>query len=497
MGPVKRVLLGSAAGVFAVAGAQAADLPVKAKPVEYVKICSLYGAGFWYVPGTDTCIKIGAYTKLQTEYNATNGPFMIGVGSNGAAENGGRHTRTDTGEFTWNARGVISFDMRQQTEYGTLRSYIDVGEQTQSNSSIGGNATLNNATSLFNSRAFIQFAGFTAGRMRSFFDLYFQGNYAFSSQRFSNDTSPNGIVGIAYTWQFGGGLSASVSLEDNGFGSGSRGRSTVNLDQPGTFAVGTIINDNKGFQFFDPVVNLRLDQAWGFVGASAALHDASGGYYGANPLGAEVNGHPGDKFGWAATLGFTLTNVFGLQGDTIAGQGVYSQGAIGYATNQFGPTAFFNGRSIGLGWVVEGVYANGTNVELTNVWSVNAAYEHRWDPKWRTSIYGGLIGVNYDGTAKALICGSRGVGASPPFSGITFSNCDPNFGMTEVGTRTMWNPVPDLDVGVDLVWWHMNTGFAGTANIVAPQGAKAAGLYSVKDQDALSAIFRIQRNFLY
>jgi len=69
--------------------------------------------------------------------------------------------------------------------------------------------------------------------------------------------------------------------------------------------------------------------------------------------------------------------------------------------------------------------------------------------------------------------------------------------MTEVGTRTMWNPVPDLDVGVDLVWWHMNTGFAGTANIVAPQGAKAAGLYSVKDQDALSAIFRIQRNFLY
>ena len=60
---IKTVLLGSAAGLMAAAGAQAADLPVKAKPVEYVKVCSLYGAGFWYVPGTDTCLKIGSYIR--------------------------------------------------------------------------------------------------------------------------------------------------------------------------------------------------------------------------------------------------------------------------------------------------------------------------------------------------------------------------------------------------------------------------------------------------
>ena len=57
---VKSLLLGSAAGVVAVGGAQAADLPVKAKPVEYVKICSLYGDGFYYIPGTETCVRIGA-----------------------------------------------------------------------------------------------------------------------------------------------------------------------------------------------------------------------------------------------------------------------------------------------------------------------------------------------------------------------------------------------------------------------------------------------------
>jgi len=57
---VKSLLLGSAAGLVAVAGAQAADLPVKAKPVEYVKVCSVDGAGCWYVPGTDRGLKIGS-----------------------------------------------------------------------------------------------------------------------------------------------------------------------------------------------------------------------------------------------------------------------------------------------------------------------------------------------------------------------------------------------------------------------------------------------------
>ncbi len=67
---VKSLLLGSAAGLVAVAGAQAADLPVKAKPVQYVKICSLYGAGYYYIPGTDTCIKIGGYVRAEWDVQA-------------------------------------------------------------------------------------------------------------------------------------------------------------------------------------------------------------------------------------------------------------------------------------------------------------------------------------------------------------------------------------------------------------------------------------------
>ena len=66
---VKSLILGSAAGLLAMSGAQAADLPVKAKAVEYVRICSLYGAGFYYIPGTDTCIKLGGYLRAEVAAN--------------------------------------------------------------------------------------------------------------------------------------------------------------------------------------------------------------------------------------------------------------------------------------------------------------------------------------------------------------------------------------------------------------------------------------------
>ena len=75
---VKSLLLGSAAGLVAVTAGQAADLPVKAKPVEYVKVCSLYGAGFYYMPGTDMCIKIGGWVRVEATWGNDNGSMTWG-----------------------------------------------------------------------------------------------------------------------------------------------------------------------------------------------------------------------------------------------------------------------------------------------------------------------------------------------------------------------------------------------------------------------------------
>src|SRR5262245_22244214 len=69
MKTVRNLVLSSGAGLMTLGGAQAADLPVKAKAVEYVKVCSLYGAGFFYIPGTDTCIKLGGYFRADVTFN--------------------------------------------------------------------------------------------------------------------------------------------------------------------------------------------------------------------------------------------------------------------------------------------------------------------------------------------------------------------------------------------------------------------------------------------
>src|ERR1700742_1488448 len=113
---VKSLVLGSAAALVAVGGAQAADLPVKAKAVEYVRVCSLYGAGFFYIPGTDTCIKIGGYLRVDTTFNG---------GSHGTpAWNGdlGQQNRcADAFVARW--RMALTIDTRTSTEYGVVRTF--------------------------------------------------------------------------------------------------------------------------------------------------------------------------------------------------------------------------------------------------------------------------------------------------------------------------------------------------------------------------------------
>src|SRR5258705_7781182 len=73
---VKSLILDSAAGLFAMSGAQAADLSVKAKTGEYVRICSLYCAGFYYMPGTHTCIKVGGFFRADTNSGPGDDSFL-------------------------------------------------------------------------------------------------------------------------------------------------------------------------------------------------------------------------------------------------------------------------------------------------------------------------------------------------------------------------------------------------------------------------------------
>jgi len=506
---VKTLLLGSAAGLVAIAGAQAADLPVKAKPVQYVKICSLYGVGFYYIPGTDMCLKVGGWVRAEYAYgdngNMTWGPFNANANSRG------------TSNSTFRARGYITADARNQSEYGTVRGYIAVGINT---SDVG----LNTAANQFSAnRAFIQWAGFTFGLAQSFYDFYSVPATSYWGNFPASDTGDPGWVTFGYTMQFGNGFSGTIAAEERRvtqiinesgglgiFGPGSydiAGAAPVAGITAGAGAYG-------GFQMPDWVANLRVDQAWGSAQIMGALHDVNALYYNGatgSTLTGRTNGHPDDKLGWVVGAGFKLNTPYFGQGDYLQAQVNYTQGALKYIfqtpNTNWGKV---DGDTSGWGIVSDAVYGGtinttgtgaATDLQLTTAWNVNAAYEHFWNPRWRSSLYGGYAAVSYNGTAQSLLC-TGGTGPIP-LTGIN-SGCDLDWQTWWIGSRTQWNVTKDFYMGVDVLYQKLQSANNGLQNVTQggqlnPQNASCLGTNCVftpiKDVDNWAFRFRVHRDF--
>jgi len=543
---VKSLLLGSAAGFVAVAGAQAADLPVKAKAVEYVKICSLYGAGFYYIPGTDICMKVGGYVRAEGFYN------FGASGTTGIYNTppSGQQDRVDGHDFLMRTRTYAAFDTRQQTQYGVVRTFLNVGANYDSPA--GAAISMN--------RAFIQFAGFTVGTASSFYD-YFQGAATSYLQAWTSDTGDGGWKVVGYTHQFGNGLSATIAAEEprrtsvvnTGFAAGGSGGinpndTTVGFTYNNPFVVGALpTSDMIKIRFPDIVANLRLDQAWGGLQVMGALHDASGGYYGTNAGGSPGNwnfGHPSDKLGWAAGVGLKINTPMISQGDYLQAQGNYAVGATKYTAHTPSSASPFmiNGNSMGLGFFTDGVYCGGltpassasvtvpnigcpggnSSVELTTAWGINVAYEHFWTPALRTSLVYSTNHISYNSNATLMIasaieqnatgaCGSAGnfaaasnttkagLTTAPAMASGTISNltnCNSDFSYWSLGSRTQWNLTKDFYMGVDVMYSQLKTAYAGLGSFRNSAGtyAPSAATYTISDQSNWAFRYRVHRD---
>jgi hypothetical protein len=513
---VRNTLIAGVASLASVATASAADLPVKAKAIEYVKVCSLYGAGFYYIPGTDICMKVGGYLRAEADMNAA-GTLTPAVGP-GSTNNRDNVNNRESQSFVQRTRFLWSFDARQQTDYGMLRSYARTGIQWSTGDSVNSGS---NAVAYID-RAFLQFGGLTAGRAVSYFDTYSFSLHSFQTNVIGSDSGGTGINLIAYTTDLGNGWAATLSAEDHTSRSkpivntiGTAGFFNLNNNAAGAPAnLGTGTLTSQAGQTLPNLVGaIRLDQPWGLVQGSVALAKVSSAYYstgtaaaagggalaiGGGAGGLENLGHPDDKLGYAASFG-TVLNLPTAKGDTFGTQFSYSKGASAYAGQGQSTFNIRNGNKLGIGFVTDAVYGGpGSPLALTEAWSVTAGLEHYWNPKWRSSLYGGYERVSYNDAATSTICAglaTGGAGSSANAGGITPSNCSPDFSFWQVGSRTVWSPVSNLDIGLDLLYNHVNTAFAGAAAVSA-NGTVPAGLFTVASQGVLSGALRIQRNFV-
>jgi hypothetical protein len=382
---VKSLVLGSAAGLLAMsAGAQAADLPVKAKAVEYVRICSLYGAGFFYIPGTDTCIKIGGYLRadLTIHGGASNAPFWSG--------DPGVNDRY-TNNYNDYARMALTIDTRTQTEYGVVRTFGQ-GDFTFATEGAGNSIGVQSSTAAgnieglgFNNQVgggytvveflFIQFAGFTFGKSASAFNTPWHGfpgnNTAYLVGGYDTVT---GLNNIQYTAQFGNGVSATIGVDDSSASDYNRtqifnaalqpppGNTTLNNAATiftnttstqascnlglygGASSYCAVMGTAYGGTYSPDIVgNIKVDQAWGLFQLSAALHEDRPGYWaaantlnastflgGVNASGIQTLGHPDAKWGGAISAALQVKNLPTGAGDDVKIEGTWSDGASKY-----------------------------------------------------------------------------------------------------------------------------------------------------------------------
>jgi len=355
---MKSLLLG-AAGMLAATGVQAADLPVAPEPVDYVRVCDAYGTGFFYIPGTETCLRVGG--RVRAEYriwgrDRTNDRIASALGL-GAGSRGLRQNYTTT-----RARAYLRLDARTNTEFGLLRTFIDAWWTADSNSGNGG------VSSIQLWSAFIQWGGLTAGRTQSFFDFYLGDTFESVFDQSLSDTRTNVL---AYTAAFGNGFSASLSIEDGTF------RRNGVLSQRWAvrrflgLPVAGINRDVYGGHWWpDLVANLRVDQGWGSAQIMAALHDIRDG----------IGPVDDSELGWAIAAGVTVNLPMLAAGDTISLQVAYADGATSYAA----PSS--NGWRTMYDAVRDSFGAGVGTLHTTKAWSIGGGFTHFWMPSLSSAL---------------------------------------------------------------------------------------------------------------
>jgi hypothetical protein len=134
MTSTRKLLLGSAAATIVVTAggamsAQAADAMIKkAPPIQYVRICDMYGAGFWQIPGTTSCLQLRGSLQLDFAFQPTHDLLIVKRGGDGTYTASSRQFETASQQNVWGyeINTKPKFDFRNETSWGTFRAYVEL-----------------------------------------------------------------------------------------------------------------------------------------------------------------------------------------------------------------------------------------------------------------------------------------------------------------------------------------------------------------------------------
>ena len=467
----KSLLLGSAAGIVAIAGASAADLPSKkAAPATYVKICDAYGAGFFFIPGTDTCVKVGGYVRVDYDYRperkntATNSTTVPGVFTNSGSLI--VPTTADTNTSGFYNRGVVQLDARTPTSMGVARTFLALRLETGS----GPQAKSTTQPSL--EGAFVQWAGFTAGQAAHPFA--YMSSWAYNTHYWGG--WPNGVRQLTYTAVLGGGFSATLGITDahnyNAVSSAAKDAS----NQSTAIVEGIHTPGYNGIVY---VGNVRYDQAWGNVQVMAAGHtggnlDSIDPSLSAANIAALLNTTLGvDKSGYAVGIGATFKLPMLAAGDEVQMTYVYADRLANLLADAAinTPSANAYGSAPIGGPAVS--FANGKG------WVAGAQLRHFWTSEVRSQFY-----ASYTSRTQNFLTG--GVAGT----GNAYS----------LGTALIYSPAKDFDIGLEVNYIRASYDLAAIRSLQTVSQTTTANNSWTQQTAGMSANnlvtkLRIQRNF--
>jgi hypothetical protein len=483
----RSLMLGSAiliAAAFLASGVRAATAVAAiggSRPIAYAGVCDVYGNGFFYIPGTGSCLKLGGlvYGELRTaapSYSVNGQTFEANGTPKGSGYIPGHNqfvTAQQRDAVGYATYGRIELDLRQETPYGLVRGFVRADSLfgTSDNGLISGipgatyDTNVRDATIL--DKAFLQFAGLTAGYAQSMFDFYADAeNWGYL--RGSDATVPL----LAYTATFGNGFSTTLSFEDHYWRRAAIGSTIANYQaRPASQAVPDIVG------------NIRLDQPWGSAQFSGAVHQVKSDLFATTAtgaLGSEANAT--SDFGFAVQGGLEFNTDMIAPGDKLWLQAAYEKGASSYVdgsnlASAYGPVSgdHYLGSGISpqdynFGWnpqlpsdcVYTGLTAATSTCEKSSGFSFTGAFKHYWTPTLSSAVFGSYLSTNYDPNALAGLGGAVGAVDTKE---------------TRIGGSLVWTPVKGLDIGTEFMYLHLSQSSpAGLAPNYGSTSLSAAGV---------------------